>query len=127
MVVVSGGAGAGGTRPDKHDLSGRDVRLRSHGGVSEQRVPLVVNRPVRGLAGCRLRNFDAFDVALNHAAASRSAAAEYGSPRWPSPSPPPLSFATNPCASPGAGSTPRAPSRSAILTPTHRSDERRVG
>ena len=76
LVVVTGKDRAVGTRPDKHDLSGLDVPLRSHGGVSEQRVPLVVNRRVTGLAGRRLRNFDAFDIALNHAEASRSAAAE---------------------------------------------------
>ena len=76
LVVVSTRHKTIGTRPDKHDLSGLDVPLRSHGGVSEQCVPLLVNRPVFGLEGRRLRNFDAFDIALNHAAASRAAAAE---------------------------------------------------
>lgn len=76
LVIVTEKTRAVGTRPDKHDLSGLDVPLRSHGGVSEQRVPLVVNRPVSGLEGRRLRNFDAFDIALNHAEAVRSAAAE---------------------------------------------------
>jgi phosphonoacetate hydrolase len=76
LVVVTEKTRAVGTRPDRHDLSGLEVPLRSHGGVSEQRVPLVVNRRVTGIAGRRLRNFDAFDVALNHAEASRSAAAE---------------------------------------------------
>ncbi|MGD1876053.1 MAG: phosphonoacetate hydrolase [Kiloniellaceae bacterium] len=76
LVVVTEKTRAVGTRPDKHDLSGLEVPLRSHGGVSEQRVPLVVNRPVSGIEGRRLRNFDAFDIALNHVAASRSAAAE---------------------------------------------------
>ncbi|WP_340115464.1 phosphonoacetate hydrolase [Pelagibius sp. 7325] len=76
LVVVTEKTRAVGTRPDKHDLSGLEVPLRSHGGVSEQRVPLVVNRPVSGLEGRRLRNFDAFDIALNHAEAVRSAAAE---------------------------------------------------
>ena len=33
-----------GTSASKHDLSGLDAPLRSHGGVSEQRVPLIVNR-----------------------------------------------------------------------------------
>ena len=51
----------------KHDLSGLDVPLRSHGGVSEQRVPLIANRRAPMLpAGRRWRNFDAFDLALNH-------------------------------------------------------------
>jgi len=76
LVIVTEKTRAVGTRPDKHDLSGLDVPLRSHGGVSEQRVPLVVNRPVSGLDSRRLRNFDAFDIALNHAEAARSAAAE---------------------------------------------------
>jgi phosphonoacetate hydrolase len=51
----------------KHDLSGLDAPLRSHGGISEQTVPLLFNRRTRGLPGRqRLRNFDIFDVALNH-------------------------------------------------------------
>ncbi|HEY8048987.1 MAG TPA: phosphonoacetate hydrolase [Ramlibacter sp.] len=57
-----------GTSASRHDLSGLDAPLRSHGGVSEQRVPLIVNRPTPGLdANRRWRNFDAFDLALNHA------------------------------------------------------------
>ncbi|MEZ5931595.1 MAG: phosphonoacetate hydrolase [Alphaproteobacteria bacterium] len=50
-----------------HDLSGLDAPLRSHGGFTEQTVPFMTNRPVIGLDDKRqLRNFDAFDVALNH-------------------------------------------------------------
>jgi phosphonoacetate hydrolase len=57
-----------GTSASRHDLSGLDAPLRSHGGISEQRVPLVVNRKLPGLDGKRrLRNFDAFDLALNYA------------------------------------------------------------
>ena len=33
----------------RHDLSGLDAPLRSHGGVSEQRVPLIVNRKLRDI------------------------------------------------------------------------------
>ncbi len=56
-----------GTSQDRHDLSGLDVPLRSHGGVTEQKVPLIVNRaPVSLDAARSLRNFDIFDVALNH-------------------------------------------------------------
>jgi phosphonoacetate hydrolase len=54
-----------GTSASKHDLSGLDAPLRSHGGLSEQRVPLVVNRPTRLPPDTRLRNWDIFDVALN--------------------------------------------------------------
>jgi phosphonoacetate hydrolase len=55
-----------GTSPDKHDLSGLDEPLRSHGGLTEQRVPLIANRKLHGLEGRALRNFDVFDVAMNH-------------------------------------------------------------
>ncbi|MET4805630.1 phosphonoacetate hydrolase [Limibacillus sp. MBR-115] len=76
LVVVSTKHRVIGTSPENHDLSGLTVPLRSHGGVSEQRVPLIVNRKVRGLEGRSLRNFDAFDIALNHAEARRASAAE---------------------------------------------------
>ncbi|MDB5874903.1 MAG: Phosphonoacetate hydrolase [Ramlibacter sp.] len=57
-----------GTSVARHDLSGLDAPLRSHGGISEQRVPLVLNRKLPGLdTSRRLRNFDAFDLALNYA------------------------------------------------------------
>lgn len=55
-----------GTSASRHDLSGLDAPLRSHGGLSEQRVPLLSNRRLRVSPGARRRNFDAFDLALNH-------------------------------------------------------------
>jgi phosphonoacetate hydrolase len=56
-----------GTTAARHDLSALTVPLRSHGGVSEQKVPLLFNRPLDGVdAGRRLRNFDIVDLALNH-------------------------------------------------------------
>jgi phosphonoacetate hydrolase len=71
IVAVSRAAWVIGTSPQRHDLSGLDAPLRSHGGVSEQRVPLYSNRPAPTLAAeRRLRNFDAFDLALNHALAA---------------------------------------------------------
>lgn len=70
IVVVSEQSTVLGTSASRHDLSGLDAPLRSHGGISEQRVPLICNRPVSGIASDRrLRNFDALDLALNHAAA----------------------------------------------------------
>ncbi len=66
LVVVSERAVVIGTSRARHDLSGLDAPLRSHGGVSEQRVPLIMNRPVKDLdTSRRWRNFDAFDWALN--------------------------------------------------------------
>jgi phosphonoacetate hydrolase len=54
-----------GTSRERHDLSGLDAPLRSHGGLSEQAVPLLFSRRVRGAPRNRPRNFDAFDIALN--------------------------------------------------------------
>jgi phosphonoacetate hydrolase len=65
IVVISTRHKVLGTAADKHDLSGLDEPLRSHGGLTEQRVPLIANRKVDRPSG-RLRNFDVFDVALNH-------------------------------------------------------------
>ena len=68
LVVVSERFTVIGTSAAKHDLSGLDVPLRSHGGVSEQRVPLIVNRKLAELDMTRrFRNFDAFDLAFNYA------------------------------------------------------------
>lgn len=68
LILVSGKNVVIGTTAARHDLSGLDVPLRSHGGVTEQRVPLIVNRQLSGFDGERqLHNYDAFDIALNHA------------------------------------------------------------
>jgi phosphonoacetate hydrolase len=68
LVVVSERLTVIGSSAAKHDLSGLDAPLRSHGGISEQRVPLIANRPAPDLPARRWRNFDAFDLALNHLA-----------------------------------------------------------
>jgi phosphonoacetate hydrolase len=68
-VAVSERHVAIGTSEARHDLSGLDAPLRSHGGISEQTVPLLLSRPTTGVpAARRLRNFDVFDLALNHVA-----------------------------------------------------------
>ena len=68
LVVVSGRFTVIGTSAARHDLSALEVPLRSHGGISEQRVPLIVNRKLPGLDRARrFSNFDAFDLALNYA------------------------------------------------------------
>jgi phosphonoacetate hydrolase len=67
LVVVSVRSVAVGSAAAKHDLSGLDAPLRSHGGLSEQPVPLVMNRRIANLdTNRRWRNFDAFDWVLNH-------------------------------------------------------------
>jgi phosphonoacetate hydrolase len=72
IVIVSERSVVLGSSASKHDLSGLDAPLRSHGGSSEQRVPLILNRRIEGLdRQRRWRNFDAFDLALNHAQGAR--------------------------------------------------------
>ena len=67
IIVVSGGnAGSKviGTSRARHDLSGLNEPLRSHGGLTEQTIPVIVNRKTRNLPG-PLRNFDAFFIGCN--------------------------------------------------------------
>jgi len=69
VVIVSERLYVIGTSPARHDLSGLDAPLRSHGGLSEQLVPLLFSRPLVDVdPRRRLRNFDIFDLALNHLA-----------------------------------------------------------
>jgi phosphonoacetate hydrolase len=65
IVVISTRHKVLGTSRARHDLSGLTEPLRSHGGVTEQRVPMIANRKITLEAGHALRNFDVFDVALN--------------------------------------------------------------
>jgi phosphonoacetate hydrolase len=65
LVVISTRHVVLGTSRARHDLSGLDAPLRSHGGTSEQTVPLLFNRAATVPEGRRLRNFDVLDVALN--------------------------------------------------------------
>jgi phosphonoacetate hydrolase len=59
----------------EHDLSGlAGHRLRTHGGTSEAKVPIVINRPLNDayrlkLAGGTLKSYEVFDYALNGVAA----------------------------------------------------------
>jgi phosphonoacetate hydrolase len=54
-----------GTARERHDLSGLDEPLRSHGGLTEQKVPMISNRKLTLDPTHNLRTFDVFDVALN--------------------------------------------------------------
>ena len=66
LVVVSARHKVLGTSAARHDLSGLTEPLRSHGGLSEQHVPLLCNRKLAApVDGRHWRNFDAFDLALN--------------------------------------------------------------
>ncbi|MBS0321108.1 MAG: phosphonoacetate hydrolase [Proteobacteria bacterium] len=69
IVVIAEKLNVLGTTASRHDLSALEVPLRSHGGISEQKVPLIFNRPLHNVpSGRRLRNFDIVDLALNHCA-----------------------------------------------------------
>jgi phosphonoacetate hydrolase len=68
VVVISTGHKVLGTSASRHDLSGLKEPLRSHGGLTEQTVPMIVNRAIEW-PNDRVRNFDVFDVALNRGVA----------------------------------------------------------
>jgi len=71
FIVLGDANAAIGASKAEHDLSGlAGHRLRSHGGLGEQRVPFILSRPLtaehRRIAETRrLRNYDIFDFALN--------------------------------------------------------------
>ena len=67
IIVVSGGSTGSkviGTSRARHDLSGLNEPLRSHGGLTEQTIPVIVNRKTHNLPK-NLRNFDAFFIGCN--------------------------------------------------------------
>ncbi|EXJ75416.1 uncharacterized protein A1O5_02112 [Cladophialophora psammophila CBS 110553] len=67
IVLVSKENAVLGSRKEEHVLDNlRDHRLRSHGGLSEQPIPLLRSLAITGTVEDReWRNFDAFDLALN--------------------------------------------------------------
>jgi phosphonoacetate hydrolase len=71
VVVVSRADTCIGAAEADHDLSGlKGHRLRSHGGVSESRVPFILNRPLRAEYAARaaaggLKSRQIFDFAIN--------------------------------------------------------------
>jgi len=57
LVIVSERLTVIGTSTARHDLSELTLPLRSHGGISEQRVPLMFNRRIEAPpSDHRLRN-----------------------------------------------------------------------
>jgi phosphonoacetate hydrolase len=69
FAVVDDHRTIAGTRRQDHDLSQlAGHRLRSHGGLGEQRVPFLASVPLDPgwrAAHPRLRNYDIFDAVLN--------------------------------------------------------------
>ncbi|MGX7871651.1 phosphonoacetate hydrolase [Mesorhizobium sp. ORM6] len=69
IVLISTENKTIGTSEDRHDLAALDEPLRSHGGLTEQEVPFIVNRVLPELPNePTLRNFDAFYYATMAAA-----------------------------------------------------------
>jgi len=69
IVVVAAPNAVIGSSKAEHDLTQLDgQRLRSHGGLLEQRVPLILSKPISNREAAvkrEWRNFDIFDLALN--------------------------------------------------------------
>ncbi|MCU9849042.1 phosphonoacetate hydrolase [Defluviimonas sp. WL0024] len=68
IVMISGENMTIGTSAHRHDLAALKEPLRSHGGLTEQEVPFIVNRTVDLPDAPELRNFDAFFYATTAAA-----------------------------------------------------------
>ena len=69
IILISGENKTIGTSEHRHDLAALDEPLRSHGGLTEQEVPFIVNRVLPDLPDApELRNFDAFFYAVTAAA-----------------------------------------------------------
>ncbi|KAJ6787437.1 hypothetical protein PWT90_03277 [Aphanocladium album] len=68
FVIVATNNAVLGAKEAEHDLSGLNGhRLRSHGGLSEQHIPLMLSVPVKDLeAKKEWKNYDIFDIALNN-------------------------------------------------------------
>ncbi|KAM3550893.1 hypothetical protein MY1884_000599 [Beauveria asiatica] len=68
FIIVAKENAVLGAKEAEHDLSGlKGHRLRSHGGLSEQRIPLLLSVPVAATDASRRewKNYDIFDIALN--------------------------------------------------------------
>ena len=74
IVLVSTGNMTIGTSAHRHDLAALKEPLRSHGGLTEQEVPFIVNRKLDLPGAPTLRNFDAFFYACTAAALEEVAA-----------------------------------------------------
>ncbi len=71
VAVISRADVCIGGAEKEHDLAGlKGHRLRTHGGVSEAKVPVIINRPLNDqyrlrTAGGPLKSYEIFDYALN--------------------------------------------------------------
>jgi phosphonoacetate hydrolase len=70
LIVLADASTVLGKSAAEHDLSQLHGTLRSHGGLHERRVPIIISHPVRpgALEGRDLRNSDLHDLLLNEIA-----------------------------------------------------------
>jgi phosphonoacetate hydrolase len=70
LIVLADAGTVLGKSADAHDLSALHGTLRSHGGLHERSVPLIVTHKLRedALRGRDLRNRDLHDLLLNELA-----------------------------------------------------------
>lgn len=73
VIVVSRDTKVIGTSVSRHDLAALKEPLRSHGGITEQTIPIIVNRKVSAVPS-PLHNYDVFAIGLNHIASAVAAA-----------------------------------------------------
>lgn len=67
LIVISDQLIALGTGASDHNLKNLTLPLHSHGGLSQQKVSLLFKYRLHNLSlEHRWRNFDIFDLALNH-------------------------------------------------------------
>ncbi|MCZ7676287.1 MAG: phosphonoacetate hydrolase [Roseovarius sp.] len=74
IVMISTETMTIGTSEDRHDLAALNEPLRSHGGLTEQVIPFIVNRKLDLPSKPELRNFDAFFYACTAAAKETASA-----------------------------------------------------
>ena len=67
IVIISDENMTIGTSEERHDLAALKEPLRSHGGLTEQEVPFIVNRQIDLPSAPELHNFDAFYYAAQAA------------------------------------------------------------
>jgi phosphonoacetate hydrolase len=67
FVLISTEHSVIGSRPSEHAMGElKDHRLRSHGGLGEEHIPLLRSLPIENAPSKQYRNFDVFDIALNY-------------------------------------------------------------
>jgi phosphonoacetate hydrolase len=74
IIVLSRDTKVIGSSRSRHDLTALTEPLRSHGGITEQTIPIIVNRKVSSPPQ-PLHNYDAFAIGLNHVDSATEVAA----------------------------------------------------